>query len=112
MMKNVTFQGSELLSSVNRIIRAADKHSQVSKRKVVKVITEACCYLKNSCKFTLANKMELLLTMMCSSSYSVRRMRDVMEQAKRIVVSAVRSERKSRAYNRNKYKSNLKNIEL
>ena len=42
MMKNVTLQGSGFLSSANRIIRAEDKHTQVYKKRVVRLAAEAC----------------------------------------------------------------------
>lgn len=112
MNNKINYQGAELLSSANRIIRALDKHSKVSKRQVVKVITDAYTYLQGSSKAVLARKMESLLAIVAPVGCTARRLQGVMEQVKRTLASAVRTQKPSCGYDRNMYKFNLKDYSL
>ena len=63
-MKAKNNKNSEILASVNKVIRALDRHIYVSKGQVRNIISETRIYLRNLCEVTLAEKVKAMLYVM------------------------------------------------
>ena len=107
-MKAKNNKNSEILASVNKVIRALDRHIYVSKGQVRNIISETRIYLRNLCEVTLAEKVKAMLYVMNAEGYTCKRMKSVMERVKSILLHASKGKVKTPKYDRSKMNMNLR----
>ena len=107
-MKAKNNKNSEILASVNKVIRALDRHIYVSKGQVRNIISETRIYLRKLCEVTLAEKVKAMLYVMNAEGYTCKRMKSVMERVKSILLHASKGKVKTPKYDRSKMNMNLR----